>query len=410
MRRIHFALSPALALLALAGFLPVAHAAQSLPEDANLNVAEVTKAALARNPGGERFEAQRAYADALGKRAGIPLDGPPSLGFSHQTDAIASDTGMREWETSIELPLRRPGLQAAAKRQAENQLASVEQQSAAWRLEIAGTVRDLLARLAEADEHVSLARQALDTAERLQAQVQKRLDHGDVPRTDLILAREETLQRQAELRQAELALAQVAEEYRQLTGLRARPANWAESPASEATLEQHPALLAARADVQAAETDRAVVRERGRSQPTVGMNIRREENGRDAIDSVGISLSFPLQFQRLRAPQEASANVSVVDAHAQASLTERRVHLAVMQAEQALAAARVEREQSDIHRELADESLALARRAYSLGEIGLADLLRVQERQLAAQRRAAMSHVQLQRRIAEYNQAKGATP
>ncbi|WP_410473467.1 TolC family protein [Guyparkeria sp. TX1] len=410
MRRIHTALRSALALLALAGMLPPAHATQALTVDAELSVAEVTAATLAHSPDNERFDAQRVHADALDKRAGIPLDGPPSLGFSHQTDALGGDTGMREWETSVELPLRRPGLQSAAERQAEDYLVAVEQQSAAWRLEIAGRVRGLLARLAEADEGVTLARQALDTAEQLQAQVQKRLDHGDVPRTHLILAQEETLQRQAELRQAELALVQVAEEYRQVTGLNARPADWAEPPASDATFEQHPTLLAARTDVQVAEADRAVVRERGRSQPTVGMNIRREENGRDSIDSVGISISLPLQFQRLRAPQEASANVSVADAHSQASLTERRLRLAVVQADESLSAAREELEQAQVHRELADESLSLARRAYSLGEIGLSDLLRVQERQLAAQRRAAMSHVRLQRSIAEYNQAKGVMP
>uniref|UniRef100_UPI003569D43F TolC family protein n=1 Tax=Thioalkalivibrio sp. TaxID=2093813 RepID=UPI003569D43F len=140
------------------------------------------------------------------------------------------------------------------------------------------------------------------------------------------------------------------------------------------------------------------------------MNIRREEDGRDSIDSVGISISLPIQLQALRAPEEASANVSLADARSGALLAERRIRLAVAQAEEALAAARVELEQARAHRDLADESLGLARRAYSLGEIGLADLLRVQERQLSAQRRAAMSHVRLQRSIAEYNQAKGVMP
>ncbi|MGC9456566.1 MAG: TolC family protein [Halothiobacillaceae bacterium] len=410
MCRIHPIWYLALLALALAGILPAAHATSPLTVDENLNLGDVTAAAMARNPDRARFEALRWQADALEKRARIPLDGPPALELIHKTDALASDTGLSEWESSIEFPLRRPGLQAATKRRAEGRFVLVDRQSAAWQLEVAGTVRDLLARLAQAEENVRLARQALTTAERLQAQVQQRLEMGDVPRTHLILAREESLQRQADLRQATLALNQVAEEYRQVTGLDAWPAQWTESPAPDASLEQHPALLAARADVQAAEAERAVIRERGRSQPTVGVNIRREEVGREAIDSVGISVSLPIMFDRLRAPDEAGASLSVVDAHAQASMIERHIHLAVAQAAQALAAARVEQKQSAAHRELADESLALARRAYSLGEIGLADLLRVRERQLAAQRRAAMSHVQLQRSIAEYNQARGVMP
>ncbi|MDG4867996.1 TolC family protein [Guyparkeria sp. 1SP6A2] len=410
MRRLQSALQSGVVLLALTGLAPAAHATETLAVDAELSLAEVTAATLAHSPEKERLEAQRAHAEALGQRAGNPLDGPPSVGFSHQTDALGSDTGMREWEGSVELPLRRPGLQAAAERQAEGRLSATARQSTAWRLTIAGQVRDLLARLAEADTQVTLAERALETTEELQAQIKKRLDYGDVPRTDLILAREETLQRQADLRQAELSRAQVAEEYRQVTGLTTRPADWTESPAEDVAFQQHPALLAAQAEVDAAQADRAVVRQRGRSQPTVGMNVRREENGRDAVDSVGISLAFPIQLQSLRAPEEGRANASLADARSTARLAERQIRLAVAQAKEALAAARVELEQARAHRDLADESFALARRAYSLGEFGLTDLLRVQTRQLTAQRRAAISQIRLQRSIAEYNQAKGVMP
>ncbi|MFI9653905.1 TolC family protein [Guyparkeria sp. GHLCS8-2] len=410
MTRLQSALQSGLALLAITGLVPFAHAVEPLTVDTDLTLAEVTTATLAHSPENQRFEAQRAYADALGQRAGNPLDGPPSVGFSHQSDALGSDTGMREWQGSVELPLRRPGLQAAAERQAEGRLSATEQQSTAWRLQIAGQVRQLLARLAEADAQVTLAERALATTEELQAQIKKRLDYGDVPRTHLLLAREETLQRQADLRQAELDRAQVAEEYRRVTGLTTRPADWTEAPADAIAFQQHPALLAAQAEVQAAEADRAVVRERGRSQPTVGMNIRREENGRDAVDSVGISLSLPIQLQSLRAPEEGRANVRLAEARSTARVTERQIRLTVAQAEEALAAARMQLEQARAHRDIADESLALARRGYSLGEFGLTDLLRVQTRQLTAQRRAAMSRVRLQRSIAEYNQAKGIMP
>lgn len=410
MRRLQSVLQSGVVLLALTGLAPAAHATETLAVDAELSLAEVTAATLSHSPEKERLKARRAHAETLGQRAGNPLDGPPSVGFSHQTDTLGSDTGMREWEGSVELPLRRPGLQAAAGRQAEGRLSATARQSTAWRLTIAGQVRDLLARLAEADAQVTLAERALETAEELQAQIKKRLDYGDVPRTDLILAREETLQRQADVRQAELSWAQVAEEYRQVTGLTAQPADWTESPAEDAAVQQHPALLAVQAEVDAAEADRAVVRQRGRPQPTVGMNVRREENGRDAVDSVGISLSFPIQLQSLRAPEEGRAHADLADARSTARLAERQIRLAVAHAKEALAAARVELEQARAHSELADESFALARRAYSLGEFGLTDLLRVQTRQLTAQRRAAISQIRLQRSIAEYNQAKGVMP
>lgn len=401
---------PALALLALASIPPVAHAAPALTPDPDLDVAEVVAAAIDHHPEQSVIAAEYQYAEAMGKRARSALDAAPSIGFLHRTDAVGSDTGVREWEGSVELPLRLPGLQAAAERQAEGTAALASRGDARWRLDVAGQIRSLLARLAEAEESVRLAEQAVKTAEELEAQVQRRLELGDVPRTDLILAREETLKRRAEARQARLDLARLAEEYRGVTGLDARPANWREQPADGDSLDRHPALLAADAAVQVSEAQRAMVRERGKPQPTVGMFVRREEDGRDSIESVGATVSLPLALGSLRAPEISGAERDLTQTRSQAAVTERRLRIALRQAEQALTAARKERRMALEHRDLAEESLALAQRAYALGETDLADLLRVRDRMLAAERLAAMSRIRLARTIAEYNQAKGIMP
>jgi len=407
MTRIH----SVVALAVVTAFAPLpSMAADPVSPRPGLSVAEVVGAAIDNHPEQSVYAAEYRHAEAMGERAGSFLDAAPSVALSHQSDAPGSDTGMREWEGSVKLPLRLPGLKAAAERQAESAAAVAQRGDARWRLELAGRIRGLLARLAQADETVRLAEKAVQTAEELQAQVQRRLELGDVPRTDLILAREETLQRRAEAREARLARARLAEEYRGITDLADRPADWTETPASRDQIEQHPALLAAQAGVQVGQATRDMIRERGKPQPTVGMNIRREEDGRDSIDSVGVSVSVPIAFGRLRAPERSGAERDLARARSQAAVTERRLRIALRQAEQALAAARQEREMALEHRDLAEESLTLARRAYALGESDLADLLRVRSRSLAAERLAAMSRIRLARTIAEYNQAKGIMP
>ncbi len=387
-----------------------AHAGDAIPTTTELDLAAVVAAATGNHPEKSAYTADYRYAEAMGDRAQSFLDAAPSVAFSHQTDTLGSDTGMREWEGSVQLPLRLPGLKAAAEQQARSLASVAERGDARWRLEVAGQIRALLASLAEADEAVRLAEKAVKTAEELEAQVQRRLELGDVPRTDLIIAREETLQRRAEARKARLTRSRLAEEYRAFTGLTARPADWTEAPARRDWLERHPALLAAEASVQASEAKRAMVRERGTPQPTLGMNIRREEDGRDSIDSVGVSVSVPITLGSLRAPQRSGAERDLTRARSQAAVTERRVGIALRQAEKALAAARNEREMALEHRDLAEESLTLARRAYALGESDLADLLRVRSRALAAERRAAMSGIRLDRTISEFNQAMGIMP
>lgn len=416
-------LSPALAVtLAAVGLLAAGSAvaqpvvenddqsAAGVPTSAEITLAAVVEAALAESPDAGRLTARAQHAEAMAERAQSVLDGAPTLGFSHQSDALGSDTGMREWESSIELPLRRAGLREAAGRRAEGQRSVVEGQSAMWRLEVAGRVRDLLARLSRAQAEVDLAEQALVTARELQAQVAKRVEYGDVPRTDRLLAREDTLQREADLRQARLRRDQVAAEYRRFTGLEQRPAQWQEAPAESNDLDRHPALEAARASMTAAQAGRAVVRERGRLQPTVGFNLRREEDGRDAIDSVGISLSLPIPLSRLRAPEEARAGMELADAQAGFQQARRDTALAVEQAREALATARGQLERAREHEALAAENLRIQKKAYALGEIGLIDLLRVRGRSLATQRQAVLSEIDLKRAIADYNQAKGVMP
>ncbi|MCL7745287.1 TolC family protein [Guyparkeria hydrothermalis] len=387
-----------------------ARSATSLPDSADLTLASVVEAALAHSPDAERLVARSQHADAMADRAQSVLDDAPTVGFSHQTDALGGDTGMREWESSIELPLRRSGLREAARRQAEGQRSVVEGQSAMWRLEVAGRVRDLLARLDAAQAEVTLAGQALATARDLQAQVGKRVEYGDVPRTDRLLAREDTLQREADLRRARLQRDQVVAEYRRFTGLERRPATWREAPSDDTALDQHPALQSARAAMSTAQAGRAVVRERGRLQPTVGFNLRREEDGRDAIDSVGVSLSLPIPLSRLRAPEEARAGIDLADAQASFRQARRDTALAVEQARQALTTARGQLERARDQESLATENLRIQKKAYSLGEIGLVDLLRVQSRHLVAHRQAVMSEIDLKRAIADYNQAKGVMP
>jgi len=384
--------------------------AVGIAASSRLTVADVVAATLAHSPDAERFVARSRHAEAMAERATSVLDGAPTVGFSHQNDALGSDTGLREYESSIELPLRRSGLREAARRQAEGQRSLVEGRTSLWRLEMAGRVRDLLVRLNRAQADVDLARQALDTARTLQAQVAKRVEYGDVPRTDRLLAHEDTLQREADLRQARLQRDQVASEYRRVTGLEQRPEDWQESPSEAVALDRHPALEAARASMTAAQAGRAMVRERGRLQPTVGFNVRREEDGRNAVDSVGVSLSLPIPLSRLRAPEETRAGMDLADAQAGFRQARRDTALAVEQASEALTTARSQLDRARERESLAAENLRIQKKAYSLGEIGLIDLLRVRSRSLAAHRQAVMSEIDLKRAIADYNQAKGVMP
>lgn len=407
-RRYLFSLAFAFAF-PLGAMLPTARA-EILPTDPDLGLADVVEAALVQSPESERLAAEMTQAEAMAARSRSFLDGPPSVGFSYRNDALADDTGMSETEGWIDLPVRRPGLKAASERQAERMQVAAASHTETWRLMVAGQVRGLLARLDLAEAQLAIAERELATARKLEEQVRKRLDRGDVPRSDLVLAQEESVGLEVALREVRLQRDQVIAEYRRITGLEHRPAEWQESPVGEVPLTQHPDVVAAQAQLRAAEAGRSVTREQGRSQPTFGFSLRREEDGRDSIESAGVSISLPIQLQRLRAPEMARAGMDVAGAGSDLRLIERSTRLAIEQAGQALEAARDQLERAQRRQTLAEETLQMADKAYALGETGLMDLLQVRARSYTAQRQLATSRVVLKRTIAEYNQAKGVTP
>ncbi len=397
------------AVLVLAGALS-AHAAEPVRPVPELDLAAVVDAAVENDPRGQALAAEQAHARVLGERAGSFLDGPPSLGIAHQNDALASDTGLSEWQASVELPLRRPGLRGAARREAERAGEVAASRAAALRLAVAGQVRERLWQLAEKREALAVARRELATARELQASVEKRLERGDVPRTDLLLAREETLQREIDVDRARLELEQARAAYRRLTGLDRRPETTAESPATSVSLQQHPGLASARASTRRAQAAVAVAREQHRAQPTLGFNLRSEDDGVETVESVGFSVSVPLETRKLRAPAVSGAAMALARAEADYRERERAIRLAVEQAEQAMRSARERLARAEERLSVARESLSIAEKAYRLGESSLLDLLRVRSRSFDAERRAVMGRIDLHRAIARYNQAKGVTP
>ncbi|WP_455218837.1 TolC family protein, partial [Kaarinaea lacus] len=146
------------------------------------------------------------------------LPGPPSLDISVKSDQVGSDEGYREYEAGIELPLWRIG-----QRGTEQQLASISQSlllqsEASLRLIVAGKVRELMwnASLLKNDE--ILAEKEKQTAETLEQNVSRRVELGELARTDLLLAQTHTLHKKSALVQAEADLRTALNDYHLITG------------------------------------------------------------------------------------------------------------------------------------------------------------------------------------------------
>jgi len=385
----------------------------TLPEAPDLTLADVVKTTFQRNPTLQVLQARMDEAAAIRRQADSLIAGDAALQVRHNTGQVGNVEGLREWEWGVELPLWLPGQRDARRDVADKRQRSATLSERALRLTIAGRVRELLWTLRRDRNRSLLAREAWQSARGLENDVERRVQAGELARLDLVLARQETLDRQDTYLQARAALQQYYHRYRILTGLDRIPAVVREPLSAARGVDAgHPALASTMADVAAEQAARDRAKTERRDNPTLFVGTRHERANATAAfeNTLGISLRVPFGLPSQSAPRVAAAETSLAESRMQRDLMKRRLDMALQQASDELASTRatlaVVRDQAD----LARENLKLIQRSFDLGESDLFQFLQVQARAFRAELKLRQSEIALQADIARYNQAVGIIP
>jgi outer membrane protein, heavy metal efflux system len=408
--RTFISLSPGNGLL-LATLLLIGGGSQAAVVQPTL--ADAVEAAYTQQKDADSATARRNLGLALQDRAGMPIAGDPAFNLKYQTDAVGSDNGFREWEGGVNLPLWWPGQRAAQQREASSTLASADALASAKRLEVAGQVREYLWQLALARGSRTEAELAYESAQQLAQDVERRVEAGELPRSDLLLARKEALIAEDALQQAKNRVQQAEARFMRYTGLQQLPAIRAESPPESPTLSpQHPRLAMLAADVDRARASRNRVSSQRHSGTSLwlGGKTTRDVTGSGYDSAIGVELTVPLGSKTFNAPALAEAEEALT-----AALTaqqrnrlelEGALSAAVLDYQRAQSAA----QRAETRQSLADESLRLSRRAFELGETDLVRLLQARRDALAAHTDLQARRLEVGQAAARLNQVLGVIP
>ena len=114
----------------------------ALPHDASLSLAAAARAALMISTDQSLAQARLTEARTLSSRGGSLIAGSPALMMRYQDDRWQSQTGLREMEAGLELPLWRPGQRSAIASEGRDATAYAEgnEQLRGWL--VAGQVRE----------------------------------------------------------------------------------------------------------------------------------------------------------------------------------------------------------------------------------------------------------------------------
>lgn len=384
-----------------------------LERNPQLTLTMVVNAAFERSPRQQVIQAGQAMVEARTLHASGLLPAAPAVSVSHQNDAIGSNRNFSLWDAALELPMWLPGQRAA--RQAVARVAQDELDSShnGLLLEVAGQVREAIWDISMASGAVELAEARVKTAQALQSNVEKRVHAGELARTDVMLAQNETLQSQTALLRAQAELKHAEHRYWSLTGLKELPLSAEEQLTPRDTIDDsHPWLADISARVELARGQRDLVRVERRENPQVMLNARHERGAFDNQfnDSVGLSIRVPLDAAVRSAPMIAGAEMGVAQAMSERDQRRLVLQTALHEATHNLEVIHAELDIFEQQHRLAQENLRLAKKSFALGESDLVSLLRGQAMAYEAERSLSNRRTQLQWNIARYNQALGVLP
>lgn len=289
---------------------------------------------------------------------------------------------------SVTQPIELPGLRRARREEATASLDGTRSAVGAATLDVLAEVKLRYYQVLRRDAEWRAAQEDLTLANDIRERVRARVEAGEAPRYELIRADTERLNALRLVQTAQLRIDQSRAELRRLVGpllpetfvvdgslQDPLPPQAAIERVREDLLASHPQLVAARADVRAAEA--RVELERNRRLPTVAVRGTHDREPDSRITRAGVVMTLPLFDRRAGPIGEAEAAAL----RARAALADRELQLtqalsvAVQQYE--ISNGQVSAFETGIVRE-AENALRVAQAAYRYGERGILDFLDAQ--------------------------------
>jgi cobalt-zinc-cadmium efflux system outer membrane protein len=379
--------------------------------DASLNLGKVIDLTLEKYPDATWLKALEEEAAAISERSRSWTAGASQATVGYET---IYNLKLNYATGSVQVPLWNFGQRDAEQKLADEAETSAGRQASAVKLRVAGLVRSALWDMSLANIRYEQARGELGIYEKLLSSIRRRVQSGDLPRTDELLAQTEMLQKRSSLTLVEAELMHARKRYATVTQMTRVPRFFEEELAPMKEIEQnHPALAALNSQIERKQAELNATQSIGSGQTHVMAGILSDEGNdprSNKAEFFNVGISVPFGGSAHIAPQIAAINVELNRLIADREQLYRDLEQAHHEAEHNLEVNRVELETANQQRKVSEELLKMTQLAFSVGEIDLMDLLRIQSRTqqaiLAAKERAVM----LQRDIALYNQAIGVLP
>jgi len=383
-----------------------------IESDTTLSLSKVIDLTLEKYPDVTWLNSLEEEAAAIERRGASWTAGASEAGLAFQEATSGTLHYIDAW---VKVPLWNFGQRDAEQALAKMAESSAMSQSDAVKLRVAGLVRNALWNIALANLSYEQAKTELAITDQLLAKVQRRVELGDLPRADLLLAQTESLQKRSVVTQAEAELMHARKRYSSITQMTKIPSDYQEKLVDIVKIQQsHPALVAVNTQIERKQAQLDAVKLVGSGQTAVAVGVNSDQFTNDPRSnntaSFNIGVIVPFGGSAHLAPHVAAVNVELNKLIAEREQMNRDLEQAHHEAEHNLEVNRVELGIANELKQVAEEHFKMTQTSFSVGEINLMDLLRIQSRTQQAVLNAKQRAIMLQRDIALYNQAVGVMP
>lgn len=341
------------------------------------------------------------------------IPGEVTVKLNHENDALTDNKAMQTWEAGVEFPIWHSGQSHSQSNLALGYQAFVAAQQQQFNLQASHIVRQLVweTKIAEVKQH--FAQKALETTQQLVSMITQRVNAGDNPRLDLLLAEKSLFASKKDFSNVNFEYEMAKNTFKTKFNTLDLPDNLLENQASSSAPEQHPTYLKLQAEIAIETAKLAQLKSSQVSNPSLYIGGKNEQSRGSGGDTFLIAqLSYPLNIDALSGQQK------VLQAEQQQLISQKRVELqrfeqaqtlALYNAQQAINASIAQlylTEQQLLH---AEKTVTLASQSYFLGETSIQNLLSTQQSAMEQKLMARLAKLQAYRSIADYNQIAGVT-
>ncbi len=383
-----------------------------ITEEAGLSLSQLVTLTMEKFPDMTWLNAMEAEAEALRQRGESLVAGASQAGLRFQE---ATSGTLHYIDATVQVPLWNLGQRAAEQATGAKASISVQKQQEATQLRVAGLIRGALWDMALQNLRYQQAQEELQVNQKLFDKVKRRVELGDLPRADQILAETELLQKKSLLIQAEAELMHARKRYTTITQSPKVPSQYQESLSTLREVpDSHPFLLALNSQIDRKRAEIHALQMSGSGQTNVVVGINSDSFTNDPrsnkTESFNIGVNVPFGGDSHSNVSVAAVNVEMNKLIAEREQFYRDLQQQHHEAEHNLEVNKAELANAEKLRALAEQHLSMTEQSFAAGEIDLIDLLKIQSRAQLAILNAKERAVMLLRDQALYNQAVGVMP